>query len=125
MGRRVSPPDIVSDMPDSQLDATFRQLVRRFDPHATLLRTWPLTGGISAQVTGLEIERSDRQTSKLIVRRHGNVDLSHNPHIARDEFRLLQIAQSHGLAAPKPHYVDESCDLFPTPVVVIEYIDGE
>jgi aminoglycoside phosphotransferase (APT) family kinase protein len=91
----------------------------------TLLRTWSLTGGVSAQVTGLEIEHPDGHDSKLIVRRHGNVDLTHNPHIARDEFRLLQIAQTHGLAAPRPHYVDESCDLFPTPVLVIDFIDGE
>jgi prepilin-type processing-associated H-X9-DG protein len=112
-------------MPDTLQDEPFRQLVRRFDPEATLLRTWPLKGGVSAQVTGLEIKRADGRPSKLIVRRHGNVDLSHNPHIARDEFRLLQIAQSHGLAAPRPHYVDESCDLFPTPVLVIDYVDGE
>jgi aminoglycoside phosphotransferase (APT) family kinase protein len=59
------------------------------------------------------------------VRRHGEVDRSHNPHIARDEFRLLEIAQTHGLAAPRPYYVDESGDLFPTPVVVIDYVEGE
>jgi aminoglycoside phosphotransferase (APT) family kinase protein len=37
----------------------------------------------------------------------------------------LEIAQAHALAAPEPYYVDESCDLFPTPVLVVEYIEGE
>jgi aminoglycoside phosphotransferase (APT) family kinase protein len=112
-------------MSETQQDETFRQLVRRFAPHARLLRTWPLTGGVSAQVTGLEIERADGRRAKLIVRQHGNVDLSHNPHIARDEFRLLRIARSRGLAVPKAHYVDESGDFFPTPVLVIDYVEGE
>src|SRR5262245_36164175 len=103
-------------MPDTHQTEPYRQLVRRFAPDSTLRRIWTLTGGVSAQVTGLEIERPDGETSKLIVRRHGTVDLSHNPHIARDEFRLLRIAQTHGLAAPRPHHVDEACDLFPTPV---------
>lgn len=110
--------------PDDGEDA-FRQLVRRLDPRATLLRTWRLTGGVSAQVTALEIERPDGQTTKLIVRRHGAVDRTRNPHIARDEFKLLRIAQSHGLAAPKPYDVDESCELFPTPFLVIDYVDGD
>jgi aminoglycoside phosphotransferase (APT) family kinase protein len=112
-------------MTDSGQDDAFRRLVQRIDPHATLLRAWSITGGVSAQVTGLEIERADGQRLKLIVRRHGNVDLTRNPHIARDEFRLLEIAHAHGLAVPRPYYVDEACDVIPTPVLVVEYIDGE
>jgi aminoglycoside phosphotransferase (APT) family kinase protein len=90
-----------------------------------LLRTRRLTGGVSAEITVLEVARSDGETTKLLVRRHGDSDRAHNPHIAMDEFRLLEIAQAHALAAPEPYYVDESCDLFPTPVLVVEYIEGE
>lgn len=103
----------------------FKHLVERIDPQNALLRAWPLTGGVSAQVTALEVERPDGRTHKMIVRRHGETDLKQNPHIARDEFKLLQIAQSRELAAPKPYYHDESCALFPTPIIVIEYIDGD
>jgi aminoglycoside phosphotransferase (APT) family kinase protein len=112
-------------MTNSQQDDVFRRLVQRIDPQCTLLRTWLLTGGVSAEITALEVMRADGRTTKLIVRRHGEVDRAHNPHIARDEYRLLQIAEAHGLAAPKPHYVDESCDLFSTPILVVEYVDGE
>ena len=102
----------------------FERLVQRIDPRNKLLRTWGLKGGVSAQVTALEIERSDGQTRKMIVRRHGKADLKQNPHIAADEFKLLQILRSAGLAAPRPYYVDQSGEIFATPCVVIEYIEG-
>jgi len=76
-------------------------------------------------VTALEIERPSGQTKKMIVRRHGAVDLQQNPQIAADEFKLLQITQSAGLPTPAPHYVDLSGEIFPNPYIVIEYIDGK
>ncbi|MFL5759778.1 MAG: phosphotransferase family protein [Thermomicrobiales bacterium] len=108
----------------AQPDA-FQELAQRIIPGSRLLRAWPLTGGVSAEITALEIERRDGSRAKLVVRRHGEIDRNHNPHVARDEYRLLHIAQAHGLATPKPYYFDESCDLFPTPLVVIEFIEGE
>lgn len=110
---------------DADGEETLRQLARRIDPAAQVRWTWRLAGGVSAQVTALELGRADGQTTKLIVRQHGTVDRTRNPHIARDEFRLLQIAQAHGLAAPKPVYVDESGALLPAPYLVIEYVEGE
>jgi aminoglycoside phosphotransferase (APT) family kinase protein len=112
-------------MTDLEQADRFQQLIERIEPHAKVLRTWPLTGGVSAQVTAIEVEQPDGQVTKLVVRQHGEVDRGHNPHIARDEFKLLQIAQSHGLAAPKPYYVDESSDLFPYPFLVIGFVDGD
>ena len=102
----------------------FEQIVQKIDPQSKLLRAWELKGGVSAQVTALEIERPDRQTQKMIVRQHGAVDLQQNPQIAADEFKLLQITRSAGLATPAPYYVDQSGDIFPTPCVVVEYIEG-
>ena len=111
-------------MNDAQRDDALRQLVQRIDPRATVRRTWRLTGGVSAEVTALEVERPDGQSAKMIVRRHGDVDRTRNARIARDEFELLRIAQSHGLAAPQPYFLDESCQWFPTPLLVVEYVDG-
>jgi hypothetical protein len=91
----------------------FERLVQRIDPRNKLLRTGGLKGGVSAQVTALEIERSDGQTRKMIVRRHGKADLKQNPHIAADEFKLLQILRSAGLAAPRPYYWDLCAALRP------------
>jgi aminoglycoside phosphotransferase (APT) family kinase protein len=110
----------------TQPDTTqFKQLVQKLDPHARLLRTWPLKGGVSAQVTALEIEQPIGQTRKLVVRQHGPTDLNHNPNIAADEFKLLQILSSHGLPLPTPYYLDQSREIFPSPCLVLQYIEGE
>ena len=111
-------------MTTSEKHHQFQQLVHKIEPQSKLLRAWELKGGISAQVTALEIERPDRQTKRMIVRRHGPADLRNNPQIAADEFKLLQITQSAGLATPAPYFVDQSGDIFPIPYVVIEYIEG-
>ena len=111
-------------MAASEIHDKFEQLVQKIVPQSKLLRAWELTGGVSAQVTALEIERPDRQKQKMIVRQHGAVDLQQNPQIAADEFKLLQITRSAGLATPAPYYVDQSGDIFPTPCVVVEYIEG-
>jgi len=112
-------------MTGSKEDKKFAQVVQKIDPHSKLLRTWELKGGVSAQVTALEIERPDGHTKKMIVRRHGEVDLKHNPQVAADEFKLLQLVHAVGLAAPEPYYLDQSCEIFSTPYIVIEYIEGE
>jgi aminoglycoside phosphotransferase (APT) family kinase protein len=103
----------------------FAQLVQKIDPQSKLLRAWELKGGISAQVTALEIEQSDGQIKKMLVRQHGAVDLKQNPQIAADEFRLLQLLQSVGLATPAPYHLDLSGEIFATPSIVIEYIEGK
>jgi len=105
-------------------DKKFAQLVHKIEPHSTLLRSWVLAGGVSAQVTGLEIQRPDGQTTKMIVRQHGTVDLKHNPHIAADEFKLLNILHAAGLATPKPYSLDPSGEIFETPVIVMAFIEG-
>jgi aminoglycoside phosphotransferase (APT) family kinase protein len=108
----------------SQTNRQFEQLAQKVAPQSKLLRAWELKGGVSAQVTALEIEQPDGQTQKMIVRRHGAVDLQHNPQIAADEFKLLHITQSAGLATPAPYYVDQSAEIFATPYIVIEYVEG-
>jgi aminoglycoside phosphotransferase (APT) family kinase protein len=94
-------------------------------PGGRLLRAWPLSGGVSAHMTALEIEKPDGANLKLILRRHGPRDLASNPHVAAHEFRLLQILQSAGYPAPRPYYLDESGAVLPTPYLLIDYVDGQ
>jgi aminoglycoside phosphotransferase (APT) family kinase protein len=103
----------------------FEQLVQTIAPHSTLLRTWQLQGGISAEMTAFEIERPDAQTSRMIVRRPGDGTLKQNPHAAQNEFKLLQLTQSVGLATPTPYHLDQSGKIFSTPFFVVEYIEGQ
>lgn len=101
----------------------FERLIQKLEPQSKLLRIWELKGGISAQVTALEVERPDGQIRKMVLRQHGEIDFKNNPKIAADEFKLLQVLQAAGVAAPKPYYVDD--EIFNTPCIVIEYIEGE
>ena len=112
-------------MTETAADEQFAQLALKIEPQSKLIRAWALKGGISAQVTALEIERPDGETKKLVVRQHGTVDLKHNPRIASDEFKLLRILRSAGLATPAPYYLDQCGEILSTPCVVIEYIEGE
>src|SRR5919108_6510298 len=109
----------------SKEDQKFEQLVQKIAPQSKLLRTWPLKGGISAEMTALEIERPDGQTRRMIVRRPGHATLKQNPRAAKDEFKLLQMTQSLGLATPTPYHLDQSGKIFSTPYLVIEYIEGK
>jgi aminoglycoside phosphotransferase (APT) family kinase protein len=106
-------------------DKKFERVAQRLGAQNKLLRTWKLTGGISAQVTGMKIMQPDGQIVKMIVRQHGEVDLKRNPAIAADEFRLLEILVSEGLPVPRPYYLDPSCEIFSTPYLVMEWIEGE
>ncbi len=112
-------------MTPSQSDNKFKQGVQKIAPDSKLLRIWELTGGVSAQVTALEIERDDGHTQKMIVRQHGEADRKRNPHVAADEFALLQLLHSNGVLTPRPYYLDQSGEIFSTPYIVIEYIEGK
>lgn len=112
-------------MTESKDDRKLAQIVQKIAPQSRLLRTWDLKGGISAQMAAFEVEHPDGQTSKMIVRRPGERTLKNNPHAARDEFKLLQIMRSLGLATQTPYYLDQSGEIFPTPYLVIEYIEGQ
>lgn len=115
----IAPPN---DMLD---DAVFARLARKIAPHSEFLCAWALHGGVSAQVTAMEIRHADGQTQRLIVRQHGAADLARNPHVAVDEFALLQMLRAAGLPTATPYYLDQSGELFATPVIAIEYIEGE
>ena len=103
----------------------FEQVVHRIDPRFRLIKAHALEGGISAQVVALEVAQADGQTKKMVLRRHGPNDLQQNPDVAEDEYRLLKITRAEGLATPAPLHLDQTREIFPTPYVVIEYMEGE
>ena len=105
-------------------DAPFIKLVQQLEPEGQLLRHWPLHGGVSAQVTAIELVDGAGQQRRLIIRQHGQRDRQRNPNLATAEFHLLQVLQQAQVAAPQPYYVDQAATIFATPALVIEYIDG-
>ncbi len=75
-------------------------------------------------MTAFEIERPGGQAQKMILRRPGKAALRRNPRAAEDEYWILQRTRSSGLATPMPYYQAPSGQIFPTPYLVMEYIEG-
>jgi aminoglycoside phosphotransferase (APT) family kinase protein len=106
-------------------DSPFRRVVTKACPEAELLRTWPLEGGVSAQITALEISRPGGRTEKLVVRQYGDTNVRANPNAAEDEFRLLEIVRAAGVPAPRPLMADSSGQILPRPYLVITLVEGQ
>ncbi len=102
----------------------WRQLLRSRYPDSEVVRVWPLHGGVSATVTAAELQGPDGPARTVVVRQYGEVDRTHNPGIARDEFRMLKALRGVGLAVPEPILVDESGSLLPGPVLVSGFVPG-
>jgi aminoglycoside phosphotransferase (APT) family kinase protein len=100
------------------------QVIQIIAPDSTLLRAWTLQGGISAEMTAFEIQHREGQTHKMILRQPSLQVFERNPHAAEDEFKVLQLTESLGLATPTPYYLDQSGTIFSTPYLVMEFIDG-
>ncbi|HYH11469.1 MAG TPA: phosphotransferase, partial [Thermomicrobiales bacterium] len=111
----------MSELPS---DTLINALAQRVRPASTVLRAWRLEGGVSAQVTAVELALPDGHTERIVVRRHGEIDKGHNPDIARHEFRLLSLLHSSGMEVPAPLYVDQTEELFGEPCLVVEFVDG-
>lgn len=105
--------------------AQLEELAQRIELQSRLLRVWPLKGGLAAQMTALEIQRANGRTRKLVVRRPLPWVLKGNPRAARDEFRVLQLVHSLGIATAEPIYLDESGDLLSDPYLIIEFVEGQ
>jgi aminoglycoside phosphotransferase (APT) family kinase protein len=103
----------------------FSRLVEAFAPGARLIRHWPLTGGVSARTTALEIEHDNGRLERVVVRAHGPRDLARDPDIALHEYQLSGALHAAGLPVAKPVYVDRNGDISGSPAVVVEFIDGE
>jgi aminoglycoside phosphotransferase (APT) family kinase protein len=100
----------------------YEKLVQRIAPGSRLLRTWPLTGGISAEMTVLELEDPEGRISRRIVRQPSSTVLQNNPDAALNEYKLLKALRRSGLATPMPVEFDQTG---PTPYLVLEFIEGK
>jgi aminoglycoside phosphotransferase (APT) family kinase protein len=109
---------------DSQRDV-FERLTQAAIPGGHLVHVWPLEGGVSAHVTAMEVAGPDGVTHNLVVREHGKLDRKSNPHIARDEYRLLKLLTEQELAVPAPIYLDPDSEFFDNPCLVLNFVTGD
>jgi aminoglycoside phosphotransferase (APT) family kinase protein len=76
-------------------------------------------------MTAFEIQHPNGQTGKMILRRPSEQVLQLNPQAAENEFKVLQLTTTLGLATQTPHYLDRSGTIFSRPYLVIEYVEGQ
>ncbi|TSD85898.1 phosphotransferase [Mycobacterium sp. KBS0706] len=107
------------------MEGPLARLLQHVLPGARLRAARPLAGGVSAEVTALEVVHPDGRAETLVLRRHGAADLARDPDIAAHEFRLLQLLQAAGVPAPLPLYLDESGTILPTPFLLQSFVDGD
>lgn len=101
-----------------------QRLAQKIVPGCRLLHAWPLTGGISAQMTAFEVELPGGQAQKMILRRPGrSANRPHPAAVVEQEYRILDAVHSLGLAAPAPLILDLG-EIAPWPCFVMEWIDG-
>ncbi len=103
----------------------FAHLARQLVPGGELLRAWPLTGGVSARVTALEVRGPDGRVMRVVVRQHGEANRQRDPQVAAHEFALLRALTRAGLPVPAPLRVTVPHDPFPHPALVTAFAEGE
>lgn len=99
---------------------TLERIAQRYDPQARLLQAAPLTGGISAQVMKLVLQRPNSAQATLLLRWHDGP----YPHLVQREYHLLRRLHPVGLPVPRAHWLDTSGDLLPAPYILLDYVDG-
>jgi aminoglycoside phosphotransferase (APT) family kinase protein len=99
-------------------------VAHHLDAGSTVLRAWPLEGGVSARVTAIELIRSSGAHETVVLRQPNPSRLEENPRAARQEYTLLSRLHRAGLPVPAAIDLDDSGEVAGAPYLVMEYIDG-
>ncbi len=100
------------------------RIVRRMDADLQLIAFQRLPGGASAHVMRLDVQTADGSLQRLLLRIHSDTDRSRNARVAHCEFAALKAARAAGLPVPQAYVVDESAEVYPSPYVILDYVDG-
>ncbi len=112
-------------MTKTELDQAFQDIGERIDPSAKLVRHWPLTGGVSAQVEAVEFELPGEEYRQVVVRRHAAAEWkSLQRDITATEFALLAALYRIGLPVPEPLFLAVSASVLPSPYLVMAMVEG-
>ncbi len=98
--------------------------IAHLDASAVLMRSWPLKGGISSLMTGIEVCLQDGSTKKMIARQPGKWRFSVYPNAAEIEARAIREAGLCGVPVPQIFYVEPQSEAVPMPLFLLEFIEG-
>jgi len=118
--------DSVGD-PERALAAQFAPVAHRLDPQARLAGARRLAGGMSAQITVLELVRPDhdpQSTERVVVRQYGAKNIAADSRPAATETRLLTLLRAAGIPVPDPRLADDTSQLLDGPYAVVGYVPG-
>jgi aminoglycoside phosphotransferase (APT) family kinase protein len=100
------------------------QAVAELEPGGQLVGVFELTGGVSANVLGLDIVTSAGCRRRVVFRQHRSADFKqHGQHVTVTEYGVLAALHRKGLAVPEPYLYDDSGALT-APYLIIEWVDG-
>ncbi len=100
-------------------DPALGSLAGSVEPGSSVLRSWALAGGISAQMTAVELRCADGRIRRLVLRRPGD----HAPaDAAQREQRLLQAVRARGVPSQTPLGLVEGAG---KTCLWLEYIEGQ
>lgn len=101
----------------------FERVAQVVAPGGVLRRCWSLAGGISALTDALELEQAGL-LRRVVVRRYLAATLASDPRVPERECALLNMVRECGVPAQNPLALDSSGRVWPTPYLVLEYVDG-
>lgn len=99
--------------------------IRRLDRDATVSSILFLKNDRRAKIILIAMAYQDGSQKHVILRLFGHEKIQPRPYIAGNEFRLLQHLEIPNIVTPRPLYFDQSQEIFPTPYLIYEYLDGE
>lgn len=99
-------------------------VAHHLDAGSTVLRAWPLEGGVSARVTAIDLKGSSGARQTVVLRQPNLSRLEANPRAAWQEYTLLSRLHRAGLPVPAAIDLDDSGAVTGAPYLVMEYIDG-
>lgn len=106
-------------------DSAFQAIAEKVVPGSKLVRHWPLTGGVSAQIKALEVAIPGGGSMVMVVRSHGVHEWKpQEGHVMTTEFTFQNVLSKAGLPVPKPLLLDSTCTILPTPFFVMEMVAG-
>lgn len=96
----------------------------RVEPAGRLLGIRSLPGGLSAEMTVLEVVVPGGVHRPLVVRQLRTGDQARRNLSLADECRLLRALRDRGLPTPTPLLYDDSATVLDQPYAVFDYVDG-
>ena len=100
------------------------QAVAELEPGGQLVGMFELTGGVSANVLGLEIATSAGGRRRVVFRQHRSADFKqHGQTVTVTEYGVLAALHREGLAVPEPYLYDDS-GAVTAPYLIIDWVDG-